>query len=628
MPETIENHENIAKFARRLALVLALIAAIPWLVAMISAPASSVYIGSQFATDDQMVYSAWMNQAMNGQFLFDNRFATDEQPGLTIHLYFWLLGILAIPFKSAGAWIALPLISNLARIGFTYLFVILLGKLGRTLELPVFIAKTGMVLACLGGGVGFAVWESFGRRVAATNPILQSSNGWLPIDVWQPEAFVFPSALVNGLFMASLCLIIGVFITIWKAQDSWQPVPIGAFLMLLLMNIHSYDVLIIAFTLLVFAATLIARKQLNPQWALRAGVIGLGAIPSALWFLNVLSQDKVFQARAETLTYTGTFPQILLGILPLFLLGTLLFRQDAKAGFARWVPAVTLLAVVGVMFAGAGSHDPDKGYYLTLLPWLVALIAITVPLFLGNFSKEILLLCSWACIALILPYLPQLFQRKLAMGLIIPWGFLAAYGIDWLLTQLGQIKNQSDADFRVRRNLMTGVLFLISCATNVYWLQREILMIKNNISSTTVHPVFLPSDIPQILNRLNQTPGRIVAIARPGVPLRSAEAPWASPYLPELNPVLSGFSPAYSYAGHWSETPDYNRRRGIAEMIFQPRQPEEIAQLLKESGVTHVVQPIPAIFPELPSNDLSPFGEIVYEGRQFRLIEIDQTRLR
>ena len=53
------------------------------------------YLGYQYNTDDHMVYSAWMRQAMDGRFFFDNRFTLDAQPGLTVHVYFFVLGLIA-----------------------------------------------------------------------------------------------------------------------------------------------------------------------------------------------------------------------------------------------------------------------------------------------------------------------------------------------------------------------------------------------------------------------------------------------------------------------------------------------------------------------------------------------------
>lgn len=627
-PETLDYNLNLRRFTLRLAIVLTVIAAIPWILASQSAPAGSFYIGSQFSTDDQMVYAAWIHQAMNGSFLFDNRFAVETQPGLTAHLYFWLLGVLAIPFKSMGTWIAIPLISNLARLAFTFLFVILLGRFVRKIELPIFVAKAGMILATLGGGLGFMFWQAFGRIADPPKALGGILDQRLPIDVWQPEAFVFASSLVNGLFMVSLCLIITVITQIWDAQSGWKPVPLGAASMLLLMNIHSYDVLIIAFSLVAFAGVLVAQKSIDWQWAVRALVIGLGAIPAALWFVNVLQNDAVFQARAATLTYSGTFRQMLFGILPLFVLGAVSFRGDSDSN-KKWYGPIGLAVVALFLFVFGTGYDVEKTYFLQPLSWLIAFAAVSATVYFGPKDKAWQFLAAWAAVGLVLPYFPQLFQRKLAMGLVIPWGFLAAYGFDWLANHAVPKADTTSESFRVRRNLVTGVVFLLCCATSLYWFQREFLFIRNNVSVTTMQPIYLSSDVSQIIAKLEAVPGRKVVVARPGIAAGTTDPSFkfATPYLPDLNPILSGYAGAYTFAGHWSETPEYDKRRYVADGIFQVNDPVRLDEFLKESQADYIVEPIAATFPDLKSNNLTGFGEVVFEGTQYRLIKVDKSRL-
>src|SRR5262249_20318396 len=105
-------------FVRILALVAAIIAALPFLLNWLLKQQGNTYLGVQYNLDDHMVYAAWMRQAMDGRFLFDNRFTTDPQPGLTIHLYFlalgWVAKIFGIVFTMALARIGLS-------VGFVYL---------------------------------------------------------------------------------------------------------------------------------------------------------------------------------------------------------------------------------------------------------------------------------------------------------------------------------------------------------------------------------------------------------------------------------------------------------------------------------------------------------------------------
>ena len=190
----------ISRFTKRLALVCVLLAALPALIGWMSAPTGSLYLGIQTNLDDHMVYAAWMRQAMEGRFFFDNRFAVDQQPGLTVHLYFFVLGMFA---KLVG----IPVTMFLARLVLTYVFVLQFGKFVASFKTDVFLAKYMLMIACFGGGIGFLVWEKFGQEIVnGPEGIKPLFLGRSPIDVWQPEAFVFPSMLTNGLFMVSLCL--------------------------------------------------------------------------------------------------------------------------------------------------------------------------------------------------------------------------------------------------------------------------------------------------------------------------------------------------------------------------------------------------------------------------------------
>src|SRR5208283_2047490 len=84
-----------------------------------------------------------------------------------------------------------------------------------------------------------------------------------------------------------------------------------------------------------------------------------------------------------------------------------------------------------------------------------------------------------------------------------------------------------------------------------------------------------------IIDYLNGLKGRHVLIAPPGRPsaafAASPDHPSGSqedgsettaPVIPDLNPVASGLTGVYTFAGHWSETPDYPKRRAVLERVY------------------------------------------------------------
>lgn len=596
------------------ALGAALISVLPNLISLAISPSGSAYQGFQWNADDHFVYSAWMRQAMDGHLLMDNRFAVDAQPGLTIHLYFFVLGLIA---KITG----IPLAMGLAKMGFSALFIVLAHRLIQRVTSDTFTTKLALALVTLGGGVGFLVWETFGPEFERPSPfasILSSLKApGVPNDVWQPEGFVFPSMITNGLFMVSLCLILGAFLCFLNAKDSWKPVLPGFLLMALLMNIHSYDVLLIAMVMAGFLAMQVARRAVDGGWIVRAVVIAAGAVPPALWFMHVLRNDPVFQARAATPTPSPSFKVLFFGysllmLIAAFVLAKPEIRQDKKRLAGVGLAAVLVVALfLTVPTQGLNSGNMSLGLWLGIFVATGAACAL-----MATPSAAANLVIAWSLIGLIAPYFPSDFQRKLTMGLSIPWAILAAVGI-------ASVTLHRD---RSKRNLITVLTILVLGGTSLRWFFREIELAKLNVSNTTVHSVYLSRDTQAIvayLNNQGSSTKRTVVIALPGVAQKDPDLAdtFREPAVPDLNPVLSGLAGVYSYAGHWSETPDYMRRRNEATEIFLTQTTAERRQeILDKVKPNYIVAPDPNAFPGIA--DLSSLGEVVAGGNQFRLIKV------
>ncbi len=593
---------EIRKFALVLGLAAAFLAALPVLLGYLTD--ADGYLPFHLSLDDHMVYAAWMRQAMDGQFLFDNRFTTDAQPGLTLHLYFLPLGWIA---KLVG----IPLALTLARIAFSFLAVRMLGEFLVRLGLPSFVGKFGMVTAVFGGGVAFLNWHTFGDAYSrGPSFLLDVMHGRQPIDNWQPEAFAFPSMLTNGLFMASLCLILWTLNCVLDARTSWKPVLPGAIAFGLLMNVHSYDVLLVALVLVAFVASLFASKQFDGKWTLRAVVIGLGAVPAALWFLKVLAEDAVFKARAETLTFTTGFVEIFAGILPLLLLAALAIARSDHASKRKFVGGSLLLVLILFLFM-TGKHGGDT-FALSRGEWGVAFVlAIAATAALAKKDLAWNLLWAWATVSLVAPYFPALFQRKLSMMLAVPWAILAAIA---LAAELKRMERQP-------RNLVAAVALAVICLTSVFWLRRDLELLRLGVSKTAVHNLHLTRDEKAIVDLLDETGHGGGAVALPGIPAPGFDQ---AAFLTDLSPVLSGLAGVHTYAGHWSETPNYMQRRNEVTRFYTQdlSDPQRLA-MLRAWKVEFVVAPIPSAYEGL-FPDLRGLGEVLYEGEQLALVRVRQ----
>jgi arabinosyltransferase C len=644
------------RFVWLLACIATLLALFPAIYAWLTAPAGERYLGYQFNTDDHMVYAAWMRQAMDGHFFMDNRFTTDAQPGLTVHLYFFLLGLVA---KVTG----IALATTLARAGFSILFVWLLyGLLARFAWQP-WLRKLALVFVVFGGGLGFLVWHKFGQ-VDLIHPPASALIDWatpgLPVDVWQPEGFVFSSMLTNSLFVVSLCLIIFVFSRFLDARKSWRAVIPGALALGVLMNIHSYDTLLIGLVMLGFVIVTAFGRQLSVAWTLRAGVIAAGMILPALWFVHVLRSDPVFQSRAATLTYSPSFRQVTFGYFPLMILGFVgMFsrtlhpandqgRERAQPAYGPRPVGVILAAVVLLVLFAAGTGNSDGAFLNPVTFGLACVVLVFCILLMGDAEPLWNLVVTWALIGTVAIYFPSLFQRKLAMGLSIPWAILAAYGLGTLLRgphllppEAGELSEENSSDRKASslRPLAGFLAGVFVCATSLLWVAREISFVRSNISSTTRHTVYLNPDEQRIIDYLNQVPGRKVVLAVPGsnravMGQNDATIPdeFESPPLPDLAPILSGLTGAYTYAGHWSETPDYDHRAGELNRYFLDVPIRSTQRVMSEDdrrafehaiGANFVVVPMRETYSGVPWVTPEEIGgTVVVSGKQFSLVKL------
>lgn len=590
-------------FTKWLAVAITILVGLPTLYGFAIRPVASLYLGVQYNLDDHMVYAGWMRQAMEGHFLFENRFTTDPQPGLTLHIYYLVLGWIAKLF-------GIPLTMTLARLAFTFLSVILLGRLVEYVSDKIYTRKLALTMAVLGGGIGFLVWHNFGRVIIKPGSDFLSGLmlSRLPNDVWQPEGFFIASAFTNSLFMVSLCLILGIFLSVLRAQHSKKAIIPGAICFGLLMNIHSYDVLLIALCLVGFVAALSSSKLVTKEWFVRAVLIGLGAVPFALWFVYVLKNDPVFQARAETLTYSPNFRQIFAGY-GLLILPALyaLVNKQTKALAGLGLMGVLLIA----LNIAAANHLTD-GYFVSGGIWVVMFAIVIASLYLLSPEKPgMALIMAWAFVGIIAPYFPALFQRKLTMMLSVPWGILAGVGLAMLLEKRE----------RGQRNLLTALGVIVFAATGFRWLSRELTLAKKDVSNTTVHSIYYSNDVSEILAKLAPLGRDAVIAALPGIPSPSRDESgnpipdsFDTPIITDLNPIFVGLAGNRSFAGHWSETPNYEKKRSeLGAMLTNP------TIMPSSLSITHLILPKDGIPNARPLED---YGTVEFKGSEWALIKV------
>jgi hypothetical protein len=520
---------------------------VPYLIAWWFTPRDGVFPGILFNSDDHGVYFAWMRQARDGHLLFRNLFTTEPQRGVYFHLYFLLLGWLSnIP------GISIPLAYHLGRLFFGITTLVLVYRLGAFFTPDLFARRCIFWTAAVSAGFGWLFWSDRIRTLE-------------PVDVWQPEALIFPSLYTNSLFAVSLALMLGVVVCLLLAESRGPRWAVLAGLCgLVLGNIHSYDVIHLT---LVWVTYLGLRWIMGRRFpakdlglALIAAVVAAPSVAYMAWLYVV---EPVFKARADTATWSRSPLTYLLGY-------GLLVPLAVWGGFLLW--------------NGKEGEPPDSARRDRL---------------------RRLLPPAWAVAGLVAAYLPFAFQRKMIMGYHIPLALLAGLAVaeigrralekaegmrkdegGRLKDEGGRLKDERDPlhpssfipqPFEVRRAapVVSAALLALMAISNVRFLVRDASQAKpDGITSTSIHPVYWPESGIHAFEWLGRSSPRTAALLT-----------WP------MNGVLA---PAYSgravYAGHWGETPRFPDRVTEAFRFYWGIwNSEERLRFLRANGITHVL---------------------------------------
>lgn len=502
--------------------------------------------------DDNMVYLAWMRQAADGALFFANRWTAEAHPSIYTNLLFWLMGRLSgithIPL--IGVFHVTRILASVALMGTVwYATAHWLGA--RYQRLAMWVVGTS-------AGLGWLFVYSGMKDMTA------------PIDSWQPEAITFLSMYLNPLFVVGLLLILATNLLLWlsleRKQARWA--VYAGLCALILGNVHSYDVIPLLMTWLLFGVCLaIWHREQIKTYAVHGVIAAAIALPSIAWQYAVYLHDPVFHERAGSSTPAPEIWWVLFGfgfLLPLALVG--LIKQHLAE---RLSSSHLLLTCWGI--AGVATQ---------YLPRLLHLIGFDVPM---NF------------------------ERKMVMGAHIPIALLATMGIIYL------IQNQQS----LSRKLAVPVLLLLLSLSNLLWIYRDCNLLWYNAANTGLHQPYIEANRWQSFNKLSQfiKPDDVV-----------------------LCPVSMGvFLPvqfgARTYAGHWSETPDFPTKMHEILRFYNPLTTDETRSVfLQSTDIKWVVsfhgRPLwESISLERPFDSLSPLSQagmkVKYRDAELTLFEVN-----
>ncbi len=507
-----------------LAIAVMALTVLPYVYAMQLANPGEYFSGFIWGVDDGNVYLAWIRQAATGKWLLANPFTIAPQDPHFLNIFLILLGRF-----SALTGLAPIVVFHLARfiggVFLLYAFFLLVAELTSSIK----VRLTAVALAALSSGLGWIVY----LQAKMSGLPLGAWDGLRPMDVaygWQaqPEAVTFLALLLNPLFVTAMGLLCLVFRYGLRAagQPGWRNALICGLLLLLLGNIHSYDVLIAYSALFVWFIIAAGNGRISWRVAVaRYAVIGLLGLAAPVWAYYASHADPAYLEKVATST-----------------------RSAMPWDYALGYGLVFLLVLVGAVV-------------------IIRLRRTATGVANEKFSRKLLFPIVWAALGFGLLYLPVSFQRKLIEGLHLPLCLLAAVALVELHRRLAG---------RVSFALVLAVFLLLTVPSNLLFLADcfDHLAVNNvDLLRYLMPPAYLSKAEKTALNWLeaNAPPGAIVMSSS----LTGSHIP--------------AHTSCRVVAGHWAETLNFGEMLRLVGYFYWPGQEALVRrQILRRTGADFV----------------------------------------
>lgn len=536
----ITRHEIL--WAGAWATLLMALTCLPYLLGVAFTPYGGHYLGFVYNPDEPNVHQAWIRQAWEGRLWFENRFTSEPHRGRFFNFFLLANGRFARLFH-----LEVYTAFQIAR-----LFWGLALLMGIYLGLATFICsrrrrRLSFLLIATSSGLGWLyVWGSQGRGVL--DPI-DTAPG-----LAMPEAFTFLTVYLNPLFAFSVLLLLGsltLSIQAFRRRDLRYAVAAGI-MALVLANSHTYDIPALWLTLGLYVAWRGFRRRQLPTVELKAfALILLLSGPAVLYQAHLILSDPLYGAKANTWTPSP-------GMRPYYEYRTLSsWAQDL--GRSLWTYGLSY----GLLVPLAGG-----GLYLTL----------------RRRQERYVPFILWLCATLPLLYAPVPFQRKMAEGLHLPLGVLAAWGLDvgsrrlaWRgLRPLLRLRRHQRRLYQGTVRTLQTLALLALVPSNLHFIATNIGDLLENNRSKLV--VLMP---PHYLNQAQYRGLQWLAThARP------EDIVLCTPLIGNYLPARAGCK---VFVGHWAETIHFGRKVALTWDFFGDRtSPEEKQEFLQQNRIRYV----------------------------------------
>lgn len=417
-------------------------ALIPLIYGYINQTPEKTYTGltATIYPEDVNGYYAWIKQAHDGAFLFEDKFTSESHNTWIFQPIFLLIGYTArfLRVNIDIIWYLTIIISNLLFLYIVYEFLKNFfpnqdkNNNASNLTESDSAAKT------------FFESKSSAFRIFTFILITVSSGfAWfaasLSADFLQPELTVFQSLRWPFIFSISTAFILLIFLSILKYErtDNNKFIVQAGVLTLFLSIIHPYDIFIV----IPIGITYLLFKRISPE-KLKKTISAIClylilVVPGIIYNLYVTAYDPVFSAHSKIKMLSFPPLSYVLGY------GVLFF-----------------LSIVGA-------------YYI-----------------IKQRKKELYFLLFWIIAGFLLAYSPLSFQRRLLMGLQIPLAIISAFAI----FEIGKRYAVNIKTFFV----IAAIIVVFSSIDSAAFLLTDIDYLKKNS-----FPFFLDKNLLSALNWMN-----------------------------------------------------------------------------------------------------------------------------
>jgi hypothetical protein len=438
------------RFVAYLILVITLLTTLPYLYAHFSASPDKIYNGLHSLTiGDVHVYFSYLEQVNQGNYLFKNLFTSEiTMPVLNI---FWL---------GAG------LLGKLFNLGHILTF-----HLARILLIPICIISAYLLISYFFNSklvrkitLAFLLFSSgFGALASIVLPSYVDNQTlfYWPMDLWVPEYNLFLTLYHSPHLIASLTLIILIFLFFLKAIDenNTRYSILAGICGLILIQFHPFHLPTIWLIPAIYVLSQILKETISAKGA----KLPIGSLAPSI--------HSIWQKLKHLIIlFTLTAPSVLYYIWLMNVDWSTKLKAIQNVCFTpRFF--IILISYGGLLLFG-------------LIPIIIYLIK---PSWIQDTRYKILdtnklqFLIIWASTQFILIFLPFSFQRRLTEGLQIPLVFLTIIAILWLKNILQDKFKNLELDKLFFNKYLLITIFLFGFAlSNWFVVELDIKRFANN----------------------------------------------------------------------------------------------------------------------------------------------------